>query len=202
MDMKLKICSVCKIEFMGKPYRSRCNACQKKYLKEWNEKNADRKRETQKAWNEKNAESIREYKRNYQKEHYQQWAKSRQKWRENNPEKVKEAGRQRDKKRLGERFRKEYMRRKRLKRDFDLSPETYEIMLKSQNYLCAICHKAETALARDKITLRRLAVDHDHLTGKIRQLLCNKCNCLLGRADDDIERLKAAITYLQKHRKE
>lgn len=45
-----------------------------------------------------------------------------------------------------------------------------------------------------------LFIDHNHETGKIRQLLCLNCNTLLGHASDDIEILTKAIIYLNKHR--
>ena len=44
-----------------------------------------------------------------------------------------------------------------------------------------------------------LYVDHDHLTGKLRDLLCHHCNLLLGNAQDSVERLRLAIAYLQRH---
>ena len=47
------------------------------------------------------------------------------------------------------------------------------------------------------MTARRLAVDHDHKTGKIRGLLCISCNVGLGHFQDDVELLRSAILYLQ-----
>ena len=81
------------------------------------------------------------------------------------------------------------MRHFRLRRSHRLTIETYEDMLRTQDGKCAIC-------LREPPTKRRLAVDHDHATGHIRGLLCFACNTLLGKADDDIERLQRAITYL------
>lgn len=87
------------------------------------------------------------------------------------------------------------LRRKRnLKLDFNLSVEQYEDMVKAQKNKCAICGIHETELTY------KLAVDHDHSTGNLRQLLCAKCNLLLGHANDSIEILKAAIKYLRSHR--
>ena len=43
---------------------------------------------------------------------------------------------------------------------------------------------------------RRLAVDHNHTTGKVRGLLCSNCNTLLGKAKDNVNILQAAIDYL------
>jgi hypothetical protein len=45
---------------------------------------------------------------------------------------------------------------------------------------------------------RRLCIDHDHNTGKIRGVLCSKCNIGLGMFDDSVARLRAAIDYLKR----
>lgn len=74
----------------------------------------------------------------------------------------------------------------------------FEEMIKVQNGVCAICQKEETDLRPDG-SGRYLSVDHDHKTGKTRELLCRKCNLLIGLAGDDCTVLKSAITYLEKH---
>jgi hypothetical protein len=72
-------------------------------------------------------------------------------------------------------------------------------MVEAQGGLCAICFKPEVRRKEDG-TLRALAVDHDHVTGRIRKLLCHRCNLGLGHFDDDIMRLVSAVTYLGEHR--
>lgn len=67
-------------------------------------------------------------------------------------------------------------------------------MYKKQNGCCYICCIPYPLFAKHK----GLAVDHCHKTGKVRGLLCYKCNNLLSRADDSIEILKNAIKYLEK----
>jgi len=47
--------------------------------------------------------------------------------------------------------------------------------------------------------IKRLAVDHDHKTNKIRGLLCQFCNTALGKFLDDVEILKKAILYLERN---
>lgn len=68
----------------------------------------------------------------------------------------------------------------------------YNSLLNSQNFSCAICNKHESE------SYKKLAVDHDHETGKIRGILCENCNMALGNFKDSIENLQNAINYLQK----
>lgn len=70
--------------------------------------------------------------------------------------------------------------------------EEYDEMLLEQNGCCAICGIHYTSLKK------RLGVDHDHNSGIIRGLLCNKCNIGLGMFKDNIESLMNAIKYLNR----
>jgi hypothetical protein len=77
-----------------------------------------------------------------------------------------------------------------LKRKFGLTPEQYDLIYQAQGGKCAIC---QVATGKTK----KLAVDHDHKTGKIRGLLCSTCNrMILGTLRDDITALQRAIDYL------
>ncbi len=58
----------------------------------------------------------------------------------------------------------------------------------NQDKRCAIC--------KDN---KPLEIDHNHITGKVRGLLCTKCNTMLGMSEDSIERLQEAIKYLEKN---
>ncbi len=78
-----------------------------------------------------------------------------------------------------------------LKCKYGITLEIYEAMLKSQNGGCAICGKTDG---------KRLHVDHDHATGKVRGLLCFKCNVSIGHFGDDIAVLRLAIRYLESFR--
>lgn len=86
---------------------------------------------------------------------------------------------------------KKHIRENRLKRTFDITLEQYDQMLKDQDDKCAICGK--------KPTERYLSIDHDHKTDKIRGLLCDSCNLLLGHANDDPVILGKSIDYLSLH---
>lgn len=74
-----------------------------------------------------------------------------------------------------------------LKTKYGLSYEDYLVILEKQNNKCAICGVTPT---------RRLDVDHNHETGKVRGLLCPKCNRALGSFNDNIVYLSRAIEYL------
>ena len=79
-----------------------------------------------------------------------------------------------------------------LRRNYGVGLDWYEGQLDRQGGRCAIC------LCRPRT--RVLAVDHDHFTGKVRGLLCGRCNHgLLQFAQEDITILKRAIEYLLSH---
>jgi hypothetical protein len=84
-------------------------------------------------------------------------------------------------------------RNSRFKKKYGITADEYDEMLKSQNGGCRICGAQRAR--------RALVVDHCHDTGKVRGILCNNCNALLGMAEDDVHRLAAAITYLEKSRR-
>lgn len=88
--------------------------------------------------------------------------------------------------------------RSRLKRKYKLSLKDYKLLLKNQNGLCAICNKKETRKNKNGKYFK-LAIDHNHKTGKRRGFLCNLCNQGLGRFKDNIILLKEAIKYLNKY---
>lgn len=82
-----------------------------------------------------------------------------------------------------------------LKKNFGLSRDEYDLMLRRQNGVCAICGNEETTVIRGKVI--NLAVDHCHDTGKVRGLLCRECNQGIGCLDHDKDRLKRAVNYLE-----
>lgn len=77
---------------------------------------------------------------------------------------------------------------------YGITPEIFDQMLKSQDGACAICHEPETLIRRG--SLCNLTIDHDHVTGKVRALLCNNCNRALGLLNDSAKILRAAADYL------
>ena len=73
---------------------------------------------------------------------------------------------------------------------FNMTPKDYDNMLSSQDGGCAIC-STDTPRGNG-----RFHIDHCHTTGKIRGLLCSKCNVGLGQFDDNTDKLSGAIRYL------
>ncbi len=74
----------------------------------------------------------------------------------------------------------------------------YDALFKKQGGKCAICGEPETIKDSRNGKRKKLAIDHCHGTGKLRGLLCTRCNTGLGCFVDDPTRLAAAITYLSK----
>lgn len=79
-----------------------------------------------------------------------------------------------------------------------LTPEWYIEQFNKQNEKCAICNQKEIQI-NTKGEIKRLAIDHNHKTGKVRDLLCSNCNRALGHFKDDVEIIENAIKYLNKH---
>lgn len=83
-----------------------------------------------------------------------------------------------------------------LKKKYGITLEDYDQILLSQSSCCAICKQTEP---NGKGVFH---VDHCHTTGKVRGVLCAKCNILLGHADDNTKILMSAIKYLNDHKPE
>lgn len=86
--------------------------------------------------------------------------------------------------------------RKKALKAYGLTPVGYQKLLNEQNGVCAICGLPETRVIYKKIVL---CVDHDHKTGKVRALLCSRCNILLGQANENVELLQKMASYLKEH---
>lgn len=87
-------------------------------------------------------------------------------------------------------------RNKRYLKEYGITLDQYNDMLAKCNFRCEICgtqHREEQ--------WKRLCVDHDHETTKVRGLLCDDCNQLIGRAKEKKDILLSAVNYLEKHKK-
>lgn len=90
-------------------------------------------------------------------------------------------------------------RRKNLLDWYGLTVEEYDRMLAKQNGCCAVCRSTSANFNRAKSDLS-FCVDHDHVTGQVRGLLCSPCNRALGMLKDDPDILEAAARYIRGHR--
>lgn len=77
-----------------------------------------------------------------------------------------------------------------LKNRYGITLKQYDQMFEEQNGICAICGGINKSG-------RRLHLDHDHKTGKIRGLLCGNCNTGIGMLKENIDILCNAISYLK-----
>jgi hypothetical protein len=72
---------------------------------------------------------------------------------------------------------------------YGLSTEDFDALLAAQGGVCAIC--------RGPATKKGFVVDHCHESKRVRGIVCHPCNLLIGFAQDDPDRLRAAISYLE-----
>ena len=93
-------------------------------------------------------------------------------WRRANPEKAKSS---------------------QLKTRYGITLSEKQQMIENQKGKCALC-------SVDLIDLKKTHLDHCHITKKIRGILCQHCNHMLGHAKDNIQTLKNAVQYLSIHK--
>lgn len=89
-------------------------------------------------------------------------------------------------------IRKIVSRRHTLKKKYGLTLEQYNEMLEDQNWGCAVCGDGP-----ERTVQGTLPVDHCHKTGKIRGLLCDRCNRALGLLRDSAVNVRALLRYLE-----
>ena len=90
--------------------------------------------------------------------------------------------------------RKRYNKNYKLKYRYGITIEQYEAMVEEQGNRCYICDKH-----RDEQRWE-LAVDHCHITGEVRKLLCVRCNALLGEIREfRDDRLTRMFNYVKEH---
>ena len=84
------------------------------------------------------------------------------------------------------------VRGRQLKKKYGISLEEYEILLARQHGVCAICEQKSS---------QTLCVDHCHVTGRVRGLLCRTCNMGLGYYSDNPAFMRNAAAYLERSRR-
>lgn len=185
--MKTKICCNCKKEksvyYFSKDKKSndklsyRCKDCNIRCLKIYYQENKEQVLNQQKEYYQ-SVKDTKKYK-NCSKNYYQSHKENIKMYPSSNPEQKKD---------------------RYLQRLYGITLEQYRQMLNNQNGVCAICNQPETTINKRGNCVQYLAVDHNHQTGKVRGLLCRKCNRILGDAKENIEIFNSATNYLNLHR--
>ena len=168
-----------------------CKKCQTYLPLDWFDKQSRNKdglriycqtcsRKQVKSWRSKNVDKVKENNRLYRENNAEQARLAHDEWRKKNPD---------------------ILRAKNLRKYWPHltakeAQAEYDKLLVEQDECCATCltHRSEYKKA--------LSVDHNHLTGKVRGLLCNACNIALGQVKDDVDVLNQLIHYLNKHESE
>jgi hypothetical protein len=83
---------------------------------------------------------------------------------------------------------------------YRMSPEEYQDRVNKQKNRRALCGRPERMINYHTKKLSTLSVDHNHKTGKNRDLLCMKCNRGIGFFNEDTDLLQKVIQYLEKHK--
>ena len=90
-------------------------------------------------------------------------------------------------------------RNENLKRNYGITLEEYNTMLENQGGVCAVCGTDDPKGRRSgRGVVKDFYVDHNHITGEVRGLLCNACNRAIGNFQDDPSILEKAVLYLRK----
>jgi len=90
------------------------------------------------------------------------------------------------------------MKEWKLEKNYGLTVKKYNKMLKKQKGFCPICLKKING--NNKNGRRKANVDHNHKTGKVRELICINCNLVIGLLKENIKVSKNITKYLEKHK--
>lgn len=159
-----------------------CKSCCREYSAKYRAENPDKVRMEQGEYREKNRSKLNKHLREYYHRYPEKWAEYSAKHREE----IRARKREYNATPRGKRA----AISRHLKRLYNITADKYDEILKEQNGSCAICGKSTTEFKR------RLAVDHDHGSGKVRGLLCTNCNRGVGNFYDSPDLLQKAIFYL------
>lgn len=150
---------------------------------EWAKKNRARKTDYARRWREANRDKSRAATRKWCAANKERCLQATYDWQKRNPESLKAAQakyreRHRERRLAG-------LRAAALVRKYQMTVDEFDQLSRSQGNACAICSRP-----------RKLVVDHCHITGRVRGLLCRSCNSALGVFGDNAGGLEKAIEYL------
>lgn len=148
------------------------------------------------AWKKANPDKVKTHNRDAKRkylsvdENKQKRKESAERWRAENPDKIRE-GKRRCYVANPEKY-KSQSKRSALKRNYGLTLEQRDELFAEQGSCCAICKSTEPG------STKGWHIDHCHSTKRVRGILCNHCNLMLGYAKDNKAALASAIVYLSK----
>lgn len=180
----MKICTKCKLEkpesefYKDKHYKeglhSKCKDCCRRYVQNLWKKNP--------GYHKRQMDNSREYRRKNLKKCKEKVAQYYQK----NKERLQKCATDR-----WENLTKEERWEKNLKGSYGITANDYYTILEEQKGECIICHS---------ISNKKLVVDHSHTTGKVRGLLCERCNRLVGQIENSPQSvIEGVIEYARKN---
>lgn len=153
------------------------------------------------SWAKRNPEKVKEHKRRFRARHRERIAAERaaefqankakkyavrQQWIDANPDMVAAQALRRRLRSMQRRLQSD------MQYTYNVTAEQYQKIADAQGGVCAIC-KRPNVTTRTK----RLFVDHNHSTGRLRALLCHSCNAGLGYFKEDPALFARAIAYLK-----
>jgi membrane-associated HD superfamily phosphohydrolase len=169
----------------------------REYKRNWARKHSEEKQKYLKKWREKNPEKTKESSKKSREKNREKMLERTREWRKKNPNKIEEYSKKYRKIHREERkedCRKYHQNHKDLEinqrrlREYGITEDEFKYLLKKQDGRCAICKNN---------LISKICIDHNHVTGEVRGLLCNPCNMALGLLKDDIIVLTNALKYLE-----
>lgn len=172
--------------------RERRNEAKKRYYYRHRDRNRERRNETNRQSYQRNKDRVRAYYKRNRTAILQRSLIYAREYRKKYPEKIKEIRRKSYMKHKGKSLeRKKRNHRVYTLKQYGLTQEAYNRMLQEREGKCDICSKTETR--------RALSVDHRHVDGMVRGLLCGSCNVAIGLFKENPIILKRAAEYLVSH---
>ena len=177
----------------------KCKTCRAVYAKRYYVEHRKETLARSKLYRIEHPEKHNALNRKYYAEHPEEVLACNKKWRVEHPEEVLACSKKWRAEHLeecradGKKYRAEHQKEKRayrLMHEYGMTIEEYDNLFTAQNGVCAICGLPQSS--------KRLFVDHSHETGKLRGLLCRRCNIVLGIMEDSTQLLIKAVDYLTK----
>lgn len=156
---------------INRRYRAKHPETVKEASRRWRTANRDKARKASRRWAAANRERNKETAQRWRAENREKAAARQREWVAKNPAKMLAID----------------LRR------FGMTPNQFNTLNQSQNGVCAICRNPPSNKRK------RLDVDHCHDTGKIRGLLCSRCNTAIGLMRDSVATLVRAVNYLAQY---